>query len=81
METYNYQIVDNNMSIHGIYTSKTMALEAIKSLLRLFENNHTCVFYNIHRIPFTNTPVAYHFHKSFEVAVTWDDILLHINWC
>ena len=80
METCVYQIVDGNMSIHaGLFTSKIMALEAIKSIMR--SNENALSFYTIHRIPLKTIPDAYCPKKMFEVAVTWDDIRHSILGC
>lgn len=70
MDTCFYQIVDHNMSIHGgLFTSKIIALEAVKSLMRL--NDTASAFYTIHRVnPSKNISQS----KAFEIAVTWDDI-------
>jgi len=70
MDTCFYQIVDHNMSTHGpLFTSKIMAIEALKLIMRLNENANA--FYTIHRM---NPSKTHHSHKAFEVAVTWDDI-------
>lgn len=72
MDTCFYQIVDHNMSIHGgLFTSKIMALEAVKSFMRL--NDTARAFYTIHRVnPSKNTRPS----NAFDIAVTWDDIKL-----
>lgn len=70
MDTCFYQIVDHNMCTHDrLFTSKIMAIEAVKIIMRLDENANA--FYTIHRVnPSKNITQ----HKTFEVAVTWDDI-------